>query len=84
MRFDLLAGIQEAVNGVCELAVEDAHRPDRDLEQAVPAGSFHQLYHAATTVHLHDDEGLASTLNANQLTWSGNPAGKEIRFNDDA
>jgi hypothetical protein len=67
-----------------KLAIKDPHRPQRNLEQPMFAGSFHQLHHSAAAVNLHDYEGLASTFNANQLTGSRDPAGEEIRFDDDA
>jgi hypothetical protein len=51
--FAFLADIKEAMNCAGKLAVEDAHRLERNFEEAVLSSSLHQLDDAALAVNVH-------------------------------
>ncbi len=51
-----VSGIEEAVNCMDKFPVEDSHRGERHIKQAMVAGSLHQLNHATRAIDVHDDE----------------------------
>jgi len=72
------------MNGMRQVAVEDAHRPERHIDETVPARSFHQLNPAALRINLHDHERPGLAGNPNHFARAGDPSGKEIGFDNNA
>jgi hypothetical protein len=77
----IVSGIEEAVDGLSDAAIEGSNRCERHMDEAMFARSFHQLSHTFRVVQVHDHIKTLCASYSNDLTGLWEHA---IRFDDNS
>ena len=70
-----VSGVEKIADGAGNSAVEESHRCERNVEQAMLAGPLHQLDDSTLGVNVHDDKGTTLTGDAHNFAGGGNAPG---------